>query len=231
MTGAGHLEVRGSLQKNLLTGSGGDDIFDFFLPTHFGASDRVDGGGGNDTLRFSSTNSMAGFNTLTLNNLQLEHVENVDIFDTNGGVIGTTALNIAATAVSTSKLHYFGNDGNNKISTGAAEDTLNGNGGFDTLVAGGGNDVIQVDSGADQVTGLTPATSDSIDGGLGDDELWFVSEVDGDVMTLNAGLKGIEKIRLTNDKGDPETFQHRRRCQPRAGRQHFRQRRREPDHR
>jgi len=202
MTGAGHLEVTGSLQKNLLTGSGGDDIFSYLQPNHFNSSDRIDGGSGNDTLRFSSVIAGQG---LVLTNLQLKNMEIVDIVESDGVTIGTTALNISAAAVVDAKLKYFGNDGNNKITTGLANDTLNGNGGVDTLIAGGGDDVIQVDSAADHVTGPNAATSDSIDGGIGTNELWFVSTVDTEILVLNAGTRNISKIRLTNDKGDLDT--------------------------
>lgn len=185
-TAPGGLVVTGSSLLNRITGSDLDDLFVYMAPTHLGA-DVLNGGEGNDTLRFSSTT--AG-QTLVIG-AAATNLEFAEIFDTVGAVIGTTALNISASRYA-GALHLRGNDGNNSLTGGVEGDTLQGNLGVDQLFGGLGDDTYLYEKPGDFVTGERITDT----GGL--DTVKFVSLQDGDILTMSA-VSGVEKFTFDDE--------------------------------
>jgi Ca2+-binding RTX toxin-like protein len=163
-SGAGDL-LLGSDGADSLTGLGGDDTIgggagdddldggadnDVFLVSsgaHHGAGEVIDGNGGTDTVRFTSTTDG---DSLELNG-NTTGIETVEISDWSGDNSGTDNLDLDVSAVGNA-LSVEGNDGANAIDGTAFADTIDGNGGDDSIEGGGGNDSISGGDGIDTVT-------------------------------------------------------------------------------
>jgi Ca2+-binding RTX toxin-like protein len=205
--------IGGNLGNDTLTGGAGvdtlnggndNDVFIYAAPTDFSAGESVDGGDGDDVLRFTS---ITAGQTLMLSGTVL--VESVAITNP-AGVIGATALNVNAAGV-TNGLSIIGNNGANTLTGTAFDDSLTGNGGNDALNGGAGNDTLVGGAGADnqqgglgddlfQLTTLVEfAAGELIDGGAGSDTL----QLGGAAQTLNLTLiannriTGIEVLDIT----------------------------------
>ncbi len=185
---------------NSILGSAQDDVFLYGLPGDYRVGtviDKLDGGGGNDALRFTST--VAG-GTLTLG-ATLAGVEEVEISDDTGDNSATTTLHINAAAVPYG-LRITGNDGTNTLTGTSAADTLAGGGGNDSLAGGSGDDVYEVENGADFLPGDKITDTDGID------VLRFTSTVPGGTLTLTsahvAGISGIETVELVGGENADE---------------------------
>ncbi len=201
------LEVILSAFNNKIVGSSQGDLIGALKSTDLSAADSIDGGGGNDILRFLApplTNTLSGANTganlLSVANANVLHVEAVDIADITGSFSGTAAVGIYAGTV-THGLHLSGNYGPNRITGGLGDDTLIGSQGNDTLVGGAGNDDFDVVFGAGN--GNDHNSFDSIAGGLGDDALRFISTTP-DTLVLNKYMSGIESVRITDKDGNTD---------------------------
>ena len=185
---------------NKIIGSSSVDILAAFVPSALSTADSIDGGGGNDIIRFAAPTASptASLNMLTVGPVNLLNVEYVDIADLTGDFTGTAALGINA-GTATKGLHLSGNYGNNKITGGIGDDTLIGSQGADTLIGGTGNDAFDVEFGTDH------GATDSISGGTaGDDVLRFISIQPGDMLVLNKYMTGIESIRITDKDGNTD---------------------------
>ncbi len=181
---------------NKIVGSSQADIFAALTNLAL-TGDSIDGGGGNDILRFAlaAASTMASANTLNVVNANVTNVETVDI----GNLLAN--LNLYAGAL-TKGIHLIGNDGFNLLTGGLGDDTINGNaddtltGIGDTLRGGAGNDVFEVDSGADW------SLKDTIDGGAGDDVLRFITIVNNETLVLTDRMINIESVRITDADGE-----------------------------
>jgi Ca2+-binding RTX toxin-like protein len=178
-TAPGGVTVTGSSLLNKITGSELDDFFIFLAPAHLGA-DLLNGGEGNDTLRFAS---ITAGQTLVIG-AKVTNLELAEIADPTGLITGTTALNINAGLVA-GALHLRGNDGNNVLTGGKEGDTLQGNLGVDTLTGGLGDDTYLYEKQADFQAGERITDTGGID------TVKFISLVDGEILTLSA-VSGIE---------------------------------------
>lgn len=182
--------LTGNSGKNVLTGRGGNDKFDltaggtdqafggegndtFIFGAAFNSGDAADGGNGNDVLRLDGDYS-AG--------VSLAHVRDIEDLILGGG--HSYVLNLNQTAPITvvgsnlgagnsltldghSEAHsvsVYDGAGNDVITTGSGDDTLQATGGgSDTVSTHGGNDLI--------IFGRTLDATDHIDGGGGIDTL------------------------------------------------------------
>jgi hypothetical protein len=106
--------------------------------------DSYDGGGGTDTVVFTSTT--AGQDLVLP--ASTKNFENAWISTLAGATTGTTALSLDASAVS-GGLGIKGNDGDNTLKGGSGGDTINGNAGNDTLKGNAGNDTLDGGDGTD----------------------------------------------------------------------------------
>jgi Ca2+-binding RTX toxin-like protein len=110
----------------------------------------IDGAGGTDELRFTSTSGQ----TLVLDD-NLSNVEIVTIGTGSGAMAdasGTTAENIDASALSID-MELRGNAGANALTGGDGNDSLAGGAGNDVLVGGAGNDMLDGGTGNDVMQG------------------------------------------------------------------------------
>jgi Ca2+-binding RTX toxin-like protein len=143
---SGAVTITGSAEANTLLGTSSGDLFLVLAAAHFAPGEEIDGGGGTDTLRFTST---TGGETLVLTNL-VTGVELVQISDAAGMLTGTTVLGLNAALVA-GALEIQGNDGANAITGTAFADTIAGGGGADTIVAGAGADKITIQMSAGSI--------------------------------------------------------------------------------
>ncbi|EAQ06005.1 hypothetical protein SKA53_07866 [Yoonia vestfoldensis SKA53] len=143
--GAGADTITGGAGADTLIGSAGDDIFLIGAAgkgegSHHELGEIIDGGEGNDTVRFVSTKPN--------DTLQLTadvKVETVAISDAHGSTVGTSNSNIdASNMINTEHVILIGNNGANQ---------LTGNAGNNTIIGGGGNDLIRGGPGDDNLSG------------------------------------------------------------------------------
>jgi len=164
--------VFGGRGTDLLTGGAGADVF-LFGPSAFGASDRVVGGGGVDTL------ALQGDYTLSFGASQLSGIEAIvavsatdprytvpgEAFSyaltlANGNVTGTLAidgtgltatevLNVDGRLVTGGTLVITGGASNDVLVGGTRGDTISGGGNGDTLIGGLGADILSGGAGSD----------------------------------------------------------------------------------
>ncbi len=139
---------------NISTGTGNDTIT---LTNNFNASDRFDGGAGNDTLSIEvSSDTVRHFAATTMVNietLQLKNIENIDIVGNDANVAAGATLTVDGSTLSgaTSGItNHFTFDGS--AETDGAFIMLGGNG-ADVLTGGAGNDRFTGRLGADSITG------------------------------------------------------------------------------
>ncbi len=178
-TGSGNdrLVQLGRLNNDFRTGRGND-----IINAGLGASDRVDGGNGEDLLildysvedtgtgitgsgssayrQISSTNG----NTLdyisytSIERFQFTGTSKSDRFSTNSSADGTDTL--------------LGGDGDDTLTSYGGDDSLDGGNGNDSLDGGQGNDIINAGAGNDTVKVFLGENSiDQLDGGAGIDTL------------------------------------------------------------
>jgi len=186
LTGDFGVTVTGSALGNILVGSGKNDVFAVNSASDFTGADKFLGGGGNDTIRFTSTTDGQ---TLVLG-ANLNSIEEVEISDIDGLNTGLALLKLNA-AASAIRLKLTGNDGANTITGSNFNDTLNGNGDADVMAGGMGDDEYLYDSAAD----FTGAERINDTSGAGD-SVRFASTTGGEILTLSALVTGIEIIRI-----------------------------------
>ncbi|MHB8955837.1 MAG: PQQ-dependent sugar dehydrogenase [Pirellulaceae bacterium] len=166
--------------SDLLWGRGGNDIYLFDGDLRLG-SDTIDestsaGGGGIDTLTFSSTTTQPiAVNLATTGSSQAVHPTNLTLTLTAGSdlenVIGGSKDDFLIGNGLNNTL--TGNAGNDTLRGGGGNDTLTGNAGNDTLEGGAGNDSYVFD--ADSTLGVDTIDESTAAGGSGTDTLDFQS--------------------------------------------------------
>src|SRR6185503_15792929 len=127
--------IRGGLGVDALHGQAGDDVFLIGSPTEHLLGEVIEGGDGEDTIRFTS---VAAGQTLILHNVT--GVENIDVANAAGSTSGLTTLGIDASSLGDS-VTITGNAGINTLKGGSGNDTLIGGAGKDDLRGNAGDDV------------------------------------------------------------------------------------------
>jgi Ca2+-binding RTX toxin-like protein len=166
-TNADQVNISSGTGSVSLTGGAGNDFFSF--TDNLAVTDRVDGGGGNDTLYLNGDYS-AGlhFGVTTLQN-----VENVTLaaghsyalvfrdanlaagqtMTVSGATLGADdTLNISAAAETDGSYAMKGGAGDDRLVGGAHGNTLSGGAGNDNLIGGSGVDTFTGGAGADTIT-------------------------------------------------------------------------------
>ncbi|MFM1902818.1 MAG: hypothetical protein RLZZ440_718, partial [Planctomycetota bacterium] len=176
----GSVEFDTAAIERVLLGSGGDLVY---LRDGLSTVAEIDAGGGEDHLLYAETSSY---------------------YEIPGGV-WSTPVNVdmaAGTATGTGGVSGFervtggaagdtlrGDDGPNTLDGGDGNDTLDGRGGDDSLLGGDGDDSLTGGSGADSLTGHGGANS--LAGGTGHDTYrWFSGYEPTDTVTEAVGLLG-----------------------------------------
>ena len=185
-----------------ITALAGDDIIG--LGEKLDVNDTIDGGDGYDKLYFTDKTSAA---------TDLDHVTNVEkiilgdatttITTKNSLVSSGSTLEVKGDAM-TSNLTFNGSaetDGNFSIWAGQGNDQITVGGGDDIVVIKqGGNDKVSLGGGDDVIgAGQSLTTSDTIDGGAGNDVLYFK-----DTTTQTTDLDHVTNVE-TIVLGDAET--------------------------
>ncbi len=175
--------VGGGGKDTLLGGAGNDTLVVDPADTVI-----VDGGEGNDTLRFVSTTGM------TLGDADFGGFSNIEAYDFNG-VVGDVDITIGNNAQALGIGTLSGGTANSTLTAnadysgavhftgGAGADSLSGNSGNDTLLGLGGNDTLLGGDGDDLLDGGTG--NDSMVGGAGNDT--YVVDSAADVVVEAAG--------------------------------------------
>jgi Ca2+-binding RTX toxin-like protein len=175
--------VGGGGKDTLLGGAGNDTLVVDPADTVI-----VDGGEGNDTLRFVSTTGML------LGDADFGGFSNIESYDFSG-VTGDVEITIGSNAQALGIATLSGGTANSTLSAnasyagnvhftgGAGADSLSGNSGNDTLLGLGGNDTLLGGDGDDLLDGGTGI--DSMVGGAGNDT--YVVDSADDVVVEEAG--------------------------------------------
>jgi Ca2+-binding RTX toxin-like protein len=170
--------IGGTGADNLLGGAG-DDVLLVASGAEY-AGDSINGGNGNDVLRFTSPAAT----TLVLN-AALTQLEEVRIADAAGNSSAAAAINVNA-SLAPSGLSIFGNDGVNVITGTAFQDNLSGLGGNDVFLIGAGGH---------------HAVDESIDGGAGEGNVIRFTRTSADTLTLSAFVTNIREVEASNAAG------------------------------
>ena len=164
-----------------LTGGDGNDIF-FFEGQRWGASDKVNGGDGRDSLVISAGSGIThiAFAADALNSIESISLNNkfatdptqkpsYELILANGNVAPGETLIVNASSIAAGQFVSIDgsavHDGSLRMFGGAGNDTLKGGDGADTLVGGGGSDSLTGGAGADvfRFDAMTDSTAASAD--------------------------------------------------------------------
>jgi Ca2+-binding RTX toxin-like protein len=172
-----------------ITGTADDDLILLGDPAD-ALVGTINGAGGTDELRFTSTTGQ----TLVIagTTAGIERISIGTGSDPEPDRSGTSAENVNAFAL-TSDVEIMGNQGDNILTGGSGNDMIAGDGGNDTLYGGAGNDILAAGEGADKLYGgdgndalRIGQGDDLIDGGSGTDFL-DCQVIDG-AVTVNLAL-------------------------------------------
>jgi subtilisin family serine protease len=176
----GSFFIYGGSGTDRLTGGAGNDIF-FFEGSRWGAGDKVDGGGGRDSLVVRGNaglnviafadDSIAGIESISVNarfateasvgaasydlTLAAGNVGPAGLIVNGSSLAAGESIRLDGSAVLGGSLRLFGGGGADELIGGAAGDFLQGGAGGDRLAGGGGRDLFQYRS-ADESNGAAP---------------------------------------------------------------------------
>ncbi len=182
--GAGADTVTGGTAADTLLGDGGDDLFIVASAADVVAGEIIDGGEGQDEVRFAA--AAAGLLVLTSGTA----VERVVLGSGTAALAvttATTALSVDASAVANG-VTITGNAGANTLTGSAFADSIDGGAGNDILAGGAGDDTLNGGSGTDMasyapaVEGLTLSLAQAggqSAGSLGTDRLVGIEGITG----------------------------------------------------
>jgi Ca2+-binding RTX toxin-like protein len=219
----GSFAIAGGAGSDVLTGGGQGDVFDlshggndtahggggndsFNMGAALTASDRIDGGTGNDTLTLNgdySSGLTLGAATLTgVETLQLAAGHSYGLTTNDANVAAGQTLTVDGSALTVSDALVFNgaaeSDGSFIITGGFGGDTLTGGAQADTFdLSHGGSDTAHGGAGNDTfVMGAALNSADAIDGGTGSDVLTLNGDYSS-ALQLGAGtLTSVETLQL-----------------------------------
>lgn len=193
-------------QKDTLEGGAGNDVY----VTSVGSSiDVINDTGGTDTLVLQVDNpdnpglkivsnrvslTLGAQNTGTAPGLNLTAIENIDL-----GGLGIWGQ--AHTLMSYVGFNVIGSGVANNIFGSLDDDILDGGAGNDTINGYQGTNTVKGGDGADTLDGSTATSSNTLEGGLGDD-LYVFGTNTGNSITAAGETAGIDKITATNQSID-----------------------------
>jgi len=178
--GAGGDTIAGGAGVDTMLGAAGDDVFDML--GNLTASDRIDGGTEEDTLKLDGDYSKGiVFGALTMRNVEIIEVaagnDYVLILDqvTNGGTMKIDGskleagddLTVNGAIENKDSFLIIAGKGADSIVTGLGADTINGGFNADTLNGGGGIDTVTY---VDSAAGVTVDLTDNANNAGGDAE-------------------------------------------------------------
>jgi Ca2+-binding RTX toxin-like protein len=209
--GAGDDTITSGAGNDKLLGGAGSDIF--ILAKNLAAADQIDGGADYDIVKLQG-NYAAG---ITLAADTIVNVEEIDLaagssykliltdandssglkIDGSGLAVGQT-MAISGAAETDAALTMLGGAGNDTLTGGAKDDTLDGGAGNDTLTAGTGEDTVQGGAGNDMIVlaGNLDA-GDRIDGGADLDTVNLNGDYAAGVVFSATTVINVETITLT----------------------------------
>ncbi len=188
--------ITGTAAANVLTGTAGDDVISGLAGNDLlvggAGNDKLDGGAGADSMSGGLGNDI--FVVDNVGDTVVELIgQGIDTVQTSltSFTLGSNVENLIFTG--TAAFTGNGNELDNVIVGGAANDTLNGNAGNDTLVGNAGNDTLNGGDGDDTLYGGVgndtlngAAGNDILEGGDGNDVL--SGGAGGDVLAGGAGI-------------------------------------------
>ena len=178
----------GPAEANVFAGGAGNDVF-LFTAVNLNAADLVTGGPGVDELLMTT----AGI-------VDASGVSGVETYALAGGGSNTLTLtNSNFSGITGTTITVTGGAGGNTVDasqvTGANSVVLVGASGHDVLKGGAGNDIFQFSA-------ATLAATDTVEGGLGTDQLLMTSA--GTVAVL--GVSGVETYTLASNAANTLTL-------------------------
>lgn len=180
--------IDGDAGDDTIEAGEGDDLIIIRAAGHHSIGESIDGGDGDDEIRFTSAVS----SELVLSELTTS-IERVVIGTGTGAsanTTGTVAIRLDASQV-TSAMTLIGNNGANRITATAFDDTIEGNGGNDSLFGGDGIDLMSGGAGNDTLDGGTGA--DTMDGGAGNDT-YYVDDIGDEIIEAGTSTTEIDTV-------------------------------------
>lgn len=195
-TGNG-VPVVGTPANETITGTAGNDVL-----LGGGGKDRLIGGAGNDVV--ASTDPMQSTTPVPTTPVSTTPSPTVPATPgvvtaemlTNGTFTGTDANDVLDASTATTTLTAHGNAGNDILSTGKLDDTIDGGPGNDMLTGRAGKDTLNGGDGDDKFIWNQGDGSDVIDGGAGRDRAIVNGSPDSEIYTIGAvnGQAQIDRI-------------------------------------
>ncbi|MCB8823443.1 beta strand repeat-containing protein [Microvirga rosea] len=178
--GRGNDSITGSTANDIISGDQGNDFLDgglgddtFLFSGDADGFDRISGGGGYNSIRATSDNTVIGLTDFTsIAEISSGGYTNVSI---SGSDAGDTLNFVSVTLNGITQIR--GGAGNDAITGTAVADIISGDSGDDTLIGGGGDDIFRYTGQSDGF--------DSVVGGIGTDTI--MAMVDNTAI----GLKGV----------------------------------------
>lgn len=205
------------------TAIGGGAADAFYMGASLTAEDRLDGGGGSDTVWLQgdySAGLVIGPDTLhAMERIQLAAGFSYDLSGFTGVNVGASFVVDAATLTEDDSARVdlsglkvatwlYGGAGADELIGGRGDDKIDGRGGADTLVGGEGNDQLTIGNelatvmggaGGDEIIVNRPLFADDrIDGGDGSDYLSLNALETGVLQLQEETVTGVERIYLSN---------------------------------
>ena len=204
-----------------MTGSTGNDIFNFVSATDLGAATTIAGGAGTDTIQMTAAANLTDANFAHATSIEMLGLTGagtvtLDTAASSAGItkvitgIGNTTINDTGIAGLTVDASTLGSANSLTLTGNKAETiTITGNlaagtdtgaltvtvGGLsvETITTGSGADHITANNAGDTITG--GGGTDSLTGGTGNDVFNFASEVDLKAAATISGGAGTDTIR------------------------------------
>ena len=175
-------------RAQIIIGSPQNDVFMYASQAEFGvgaaAKDTIDGGGGNDEIRFIATTAGTFALTATMANFEI-----LAIRESESMLGATDGLSISA-AAAPGAMKLIGNDGANTITGSASDDTIVGNAGVDSLVGGLGSDQFLYEDPADA------DPNETINAGGGTADTLRLSTTMAGALAYSGTITGLELVEI-----------------------------------